>query len=590
VLNQQSRAFIARFARAYPIRTAVMVLLLVFAGLAEGIGIAALLPVLTAGIERPGTAPTAVEADQDALSEIIQRGMDTLHIPRTVPSLLAIVVVAILLKACFRWLAMQQVGYSVAKVARDLRERLIRALMNVRWSYFTGQATGYFANAISTEAQRAAASYRRACAALAGVFQIPVYAGLIVAISWKIALASMVLGAFAAAVLGSFVAMSRKAGGDQTDRMKSLLAQLTDALQSIKPIKAMGRDDKFEDLVRDDIIALEDVEQRQVVASESLRSFQEPVLMAIIALGLFGALQWGAASFADILVIAFLFHRLAGRFHFVQLEYEVLAVGESAFWSLEALTAEAEAMAEPPSGTRPAPDLVEGIDLEGVSFSYGDRPILEEASFTIPAGAFVALVGPSGAGKTTILDLIAGLHEPESGRVCIDGIPLREIDRGGWRRRIGYVPQDTVLFHDSVRRNVWISSEPVDDERVRTALEQADAWSFVESLPEGLDTVIGERGSKLSGGQRQRLAIARALLGEPRLLMLDEATTALDPRTEAAILETLSKLRGEVTVLAISHQNALRGVADVLYELSNGEVRRIAGPEAPRESAGAAGW
>lgn len=587
MLNEQSSAFIARFARAYPARTAVMIFLLVLAGLAEGIGIAALLPLLSAGIERPETAPTAMQGDGDALAQFVESILSTLHLSQTVRSLLIVVVVAITLKGALRWLAMRQVGFSVARVARDLRERLVRALMNVRWSYFTGQPTGHFANAISTETQRAAVSYRRGCAALAGLFQIPIYAGLIVAISWKIALASLVLGAFAAGVLGSFVHMSRRAGGDQTESMKSLLAQLTDALQSIKPIKAMGRDEKFEDLVRGDIIALEGVEQRQVVASESLRSFQEPVLMAIIAIGLFAAMEWGAASFTDVLIIAFLFHRLAGRFHFVQLEYEVLAVGESAYWSLEALTAEAEAMAEPPSGSEPPPALTEGIDLDGVSFSYGEHRILDDTTFTIPAGSFVALVGPSGGGKTTILDLIAGLHEPESGRILVDGVPLRQIDRGAWRRKIGYVPQDTVLFHDSIRRNVWIGSDVIDDDRIRMALEQADAWSFVESLPQGLDTVIGERGSKLSGGQRQRIAIARALIGAPKLLMLDEATTALDPSTEAAILRTLSRLRGDVTILAISHQEALRGVADVLYELSGGQVRRLAGREARRESAGA---
>ncbi len=119
-------------------------------------------------------------------------------------------------------------------------------------------------------------------------------------------------------------------------------------------------------------------------------------------------------------------------------------------------------------------------------------------------------------------------------------------------------------------------------------LAQADAWSFVESLPEGLDTILGERGSKLSGGQRQRIAIARALIGNPRLLMLDEATTALDPATEAAILRTLSKLRGKVTILAISHHAALRGVADLVYELDAKQITRIEGPDLPRHSVGSA--
>lgn len=564
-----------------------MVVLLIFSGLAEGIGIAALLPILSAGVEQPGTAPGSASAGNDAVSRAVRGLLETLGIPQTLSVLLATVVIAISLKAAFRWLAMRQVGFSVAKVGRDLRQRLVNALMHVEWTYFTSHPTGYFPNAISTEAQRAAGSYRRACAALAGLFQIPVYAGLIVAISWKIALASLLLGAFAAGVLASFVNMSRKAGGDQTVRMKSLLAQLTDALQSIKPIKAMGREAKFEDLVRDDIAALEDAERRQAIASESLRSFQEPVLILIIAVGLFAAVRWGGVTFAEVLVLAFLFHRLAGRFHFVQLEYEVLAVGESAFWSFDELAAEAEARAEPASGSLVPPPLTRGLELDRVSFSYGAHPILTEVSFTVPAGAFVAIVGPSGAGKTTILDLIAGLHRPQEGEILVDGVALGDLDMYAWRQKIGYVPQETVLFHDTVVRNIWLGGEAVEEDRVREALEQADAWGFVEALPEGLETVIGERGSKLSGGQRQRLAIARALVGRPRLLMLDEATTALDPGTEAAILRTLGKLRGDVTVLAISHQSALRGVADIVYELDRGRIEAVQSADQPVRHLGA---
>ena len=587
MLNRQSRDFILRFAKMYPLRTAWMVMLLILSGLAEGVGIAALLPVISAGVEAPEAAAGDAQASGDTLTQTVRGLLDVFGLPSTLTTLLSIVVIAIFLKAGFRWLAMQQVGFSVAKVGRDLRERLTQALMSVRWSYFTSQPSGYFPNAMSTEVQRAASAYRRACAALAGAIQIPVYAGLIVAISWKIALASTILGALAAAILAGFLQVGRRAGTDQTQKMKSLLAQLTDALQSIKPIKAMGREEKFEDLVREDILALEDAERRQVIASESLRSFHEPVLISIIAVGLFAAVRWGAVSFAEVLIIAFLFHRLAGRFHFVQIEYEMLVVGESAYWSLERLTAEAERMAEPSSGKLAPPPLNEGIEVDSVSFSYGTQPVLSDLSFDIPAGAFVAVVGPSGVGKTTILDLIGGLHVPDEGRILIDGVPLSELDMRAWRRQIGYVPQETVLFHDTVRRNVWVASDAVQDERVEEALAQADAVTFVQALPDGLDTVLGERGSKLSGGQRQRIAIARALIGRPRLLMLDEATTALDPVTEAAILKTLRKLSGEVTILAISHQEALRGVADVVYELKHDGIVGLEKPRPARGSLGA---
>jgi len=549
----------------------LVVALLIVSGVFEGVGISALLPALSAGIE-PTTAPPDTGTDTDGITRAVHGLFGLVGIAPSLPAILALLVVAIFLKGVFRWLAMQQVGFGVAKVARDLRECLVRALMNARWSYFTGQPSGFFTNAMSTETQRAAIAYRRGCTAFAGLIQVPIYAGLILVISWKIALASLVLGGLAAALLSSFVGMGRAAGGDQTRSMKSLLARLADALQSIKPIKAMGREEKFEELVRDDIEALQAAERRMVTADESLRSFQEPLLMVIMAAGLYGAVTLGGLAFTQVLVIAFLFHRLAGRFHFVQVEYESMAAGESAYWSLESLIADAERMAEGETGRRASPRLETSVAAQFVSFSYGSRTILENITFEVPSGAFVALVGASGVGKTTILDLVSGLQRPTSGRIVIDGVDLEDIDMRSWRRQIGYVPQDSVLFHDTVLRNVWVESSDAQEDRVREALEQADAWSFVADMPQGLNTILGERGAKVSGGQRQRIAIARALIGKPRILLLDEATTGLDPVTEAAILETLGRLRGDVTILAVSHHDAVRGIADTVYHLDHNAI------------------
>jgi ATP-binding cassette subfamily C protein len=234
----------------------------------------------------------------------------------------------------------------------------------------------------------------------------------------------------------------------------------------------------------------------------------------------------------------------------------------------------AKAQAEPTSGTLEPPPLREGIVLESVDFSYGHTPVLTGASLTIPAGKFVALVGRSGAGKTTIADLIVGLHAPQAGRVLVDGIPLEEIDLRGWRQEIGYVPQEMFLFHDTIYRNLTLGDPEIPREAVEDALRAAGAWEFVSGLSHGLETVMGERGSKLSGGQRQRVAIARALVRKPKLLVLDEVTTALDPRTEAAICATLQGLKGEVTILAISHQRAMTEAADVVYRLEGGTAQQ----------------
>jgi ATP-binding cassette subfamily C protein len=164
------------------------------------------------------------------------------------------------------------------------------------------------------------------------------------------------------------------------------------------------------------------------------------------------------------------------------------------------------------------------------------------------------------------------LLRPQKGEVWIDNLPLAQIDLRSWRRMIGYVPQETLLLHDTVFINVALGDKDISAADVEQALRSAGAWKFVSALPKGVNSVVGERGHKLSGGQRQRIAIARALVHKPRLLILDEATTALDPENEAAICATLRGLRGEITILAISHQPAVLEVADRAYRLKKGAV------------------
>jgi ATP-binding cassette, subfamily C, bacterial len=160
-------------------------------------------------------------------------------------------------------------------------------------------------------------------------------------------------------------------------------------------------------------------------------------------------------------------------------------------------------------------------------------------------------------------------------------VALDTIDLAAWRRQIGYVPQEMMLFHDTILQNVTLGDETISEAKVVNALKAAGAWDFISALPEGIRTVVGEHGARLSGGQRQRIAIARALVGSPRLLLLDEVTTALDPRTEAAICATLRDLAGDVTIVSISHQAAMQQVADVVYRLEAGRLSQMVYADLP---------
>src|SRR5690606_3248715 len=226
---------------------------------------------------------------------------------------------------------------------------------------------------------------------------------------------------------------------------------------------------------------------------------------------------------------------------------------------------------EQPAGADIAP-LHDAIELREVGFAYETgHEVLRRVNLAVPIGKTTAIVGASGGGKSTVADVLIGLLEPSRGEMLLDGRPLVPSQRTAWRRRVAYVAQDVFLFHDTIRANLLIAKEDADDERLWEALESASA-SFVRELPEGLGTVVGDRGTRLSGGERQRLALARALLRDPELLVLDEATSSLDAVNEARVQEAIRRLHGSVTLVVIAHRLATVRDADMIHVMSDGRL------------------
>ncbi len=575
MLNKRSLGFIAYLVRRYPGRTALLVSLLILSGIAEGFGVVTLLPA----IELSGNTQS-----DSRIGELLEGALAVVGLTPSLGLLLGIIVFAILLKGGFLWLAMRQVGYTVAHVATDLRLNLIRSLLKARWSYFTSQPVGHFANAISQEAHRASTAYGEACQVISGLIQVVTYTLVAFLVSWQVAVLAMVAGAVVLLVLGRLVDMSRRAGQRQTTLLKSLVGQLTDVLHGIKPIKAMGREDRIGPLLEQEANDLNYARSRQILAYETVRSFQEPLLVIMLAIGLYAAITWGNEEFSSLIVLAFLFNRLVGRINLMQSQYQGMAIGESAFWSLRETVERAESERDHRGGTVRPSSQRSGIRMESVTFSYGNENVLSEVSLTINPGEFVAISGPSGSGKTTIADLIVGLLRPDAGEVFIDDVPMKDVDITAWQQRIGYVPQEMFLLNETIFANVALGDDSFSEQDVIDALKSAGAWEFVSQLPGGLQSRVGERGAMLSGGQRQRVALARALVTKPALLVLDEVTTALDPVTEAAICDTLRELRRETTILAISHQSAMVRAADTVIQMEHGVVRELR--DTPRLASG----
>ncbi len=561
------------FARAYPLQSAVMLFALLIAGLIEGVSLTALLPLLNQVLvkpDTPGEGASEVGADS-GVGEFLLGTIEAMGFTPSVLVLLIVILLGAILKGGLTLLARQKVGYIVAHVATDLRLSMLRAMLASRWEYFLHQPVGRLTNSMSIEAVRAANAYLHGATLISLIIEAMVYLTIATLVKWQAALVALLVGLLIYWLLGRLVKASRRAGKRQTKFTQSMIARLADTLLSVKPLKSMGRERLVNTVLMSETKNINRALRREVLSAEVLAAGQDVLFALVLVMAIYVTLVKLELPLATVMVLGFLIFRILKKTGRVQRNYQKMAVCESAYWSIQTTIEKADLAAEPPGG-KLTPTLEEGIEVTGVRFSYDDKRILDELSISIPAGSFTAIIGPSGSGKTTIVDLIIGLLHPENGSVLIDEVPLQDLDMLQWRRSIGYVPQETVLLHDSIFNNVSLADPGISEADVVSALQAAEAWAFTEKLPEGIHSNVGERGGKLSGGQRQRIMIARALVHRPRLLIMDEATTALDPQSEAAICQTLQKLRGRQTILAISHQPALLEAADRAYRLQDGHA------------------
>lgn len=552
----------------FPRRSAFVLLALLIAGIAEGLSLTALLPLLSIAVGESGGS------GESSIGKFMEKALQDIGIAPTLDTILIIIVGGMFFKGLVLLLANRQVGYTVAHVATALRLDLIEALLASRWQYYLRQPVGSLANSVATEAYRAANGFEHSVNVLALAIQVLVYAIVALFISWEATLASLVIGLFLLIALNRLVTGTRRAGTKQTHLLRDLLTYLSDVLGSVKSLKAMARDNVADAILHDQTQYLEKATRKEVMNRAALTALQEPILAALTASGLYIALVVWELSLPEVMLMVFLLTRILGLLNKTQRRHQQLAAQESAYWALRKAAEEARAAAERATGTL-QPTLQQGITLHHVQFHYGPKTIFRDLNIEIPINTFTAVMGPSGAGKSTLLDLLCGLTEPQAGEVRIDGVSLHDINLRQWRHMIGYVSQDTILLHDTVMSNILVGEPALTAEDAERALRQAGAWDFVSKLPDGMQSVVGERGNLLSGGQRQRIAIARALAHNPSFLILDEPTSALDPESERTICETLQQLSKHLTIIAVSHQPAVINAADRVFMLSGGAAEPL---------------
>ena len=549
---------------------------LVLASVVEGLGFVTLVPLLMVATDTGLSEPSP-------LLDGVRDAMTAVGLPLDVGFLICFVVATLLAKSLLTFLAMQHVSRALAEFTSGLRSRLIRNLFRANWSYLVQHSVGRMANLISGQVSGAGRAYHVAATFFAQAVQTGAYLIVAFIVSWPLALAATGLGSLMVLSLHFLVRISRKAGWRQTQRSKELITLLVELLNSIKPLKAMAKEDEYATFLDRKIASLKKAIRRQAISGDALKNGNEAVATIFLGAGFFLALAVWEVPLVELVVVGVLLKRTSNGMIKLQQLYQQAAASESTYLEAMEMMAEATRAQELNPGTRLA-TFERECRLENVCFAHGERQVLDHVSLQVAAGGLTVLIGPSGAGKTTIADMILGLYRPDRGRVLLDGVPLDEIDLRSWRRLIGYVPQDLILLHDSVYANVALGNPGIDKADVQRALEIAGAWSFVRGLPKRMMTTVGQGGAKLSGGQRQRIALARALASRPKLLILDEVTSALDPKTEQEICDNIRNMAEETTILAITHRPTFLEVADRIYRVDHQTVTEVTATEGERST------
>jgi ATP-binding cassette subfamily B protein len=492
-----------------------------------------------------------------------------------VPLVVAIVVAGLLrlgLTASRRVVA----GKVSLAVEFDLRERVYRHLQTLELGYFDSQQTGQLMSRATVDLQsiRFFLGYglifitqSALTLVLAGAIMFVLQPGLA-----ALALLPVPFVVFAAS---RYNRTSRPALQEVQQRIAELTVEAEESVSGVRVVKAFAREQHMLDRFRDRVVRVFD----QNVFSTRLRAFYNPMIAFLPNLGLAVVLLVGGrqvidgtltlgdfTAFYTYLVMLIGPMRMLGTA--LGMSQRAIASGNRLF---EILDREPEI--ESPPG---APDLPPGeghVVLRDVSLSYGaGDPALDDVNLEVGAGRVVALVGPSGSGKTSLVALLARLYDPTAGSVEIDGADLREVDLGSLRRQIAFVADDSFLFSASVAENIAYAKPDASREEIELAARRAQAAGFIESLPDGYETMVGERGLTLSGGQRQRIAIARALLADPRILILDDATSSVDAQTEAAIRRGLDEALEGRTTFIVAHRLSTISLADEIVVLDGGRL------------------
>lgn len=535
--------------------------------LSESIGVLSILPIIATVIgQQNGTG-------DDPLSNAISNVFSALSLTPSLPLLLTVFFLGIMLKACLNLIAIQQAGYASAAVARDIRNELVSGLMQARWSHFINLRIGEMTNLVTGEPDRVAHAFPALVRFIAAVFQVLLYTILSFFASPAVAITAFTVGGLIFLCIRKLIHIYQQVCAEQARERSALADRVTQILNGFKSIKAMALEQRVEPLLTAGTERLSALYRKEILSKATLQSVFEPAFALCLCLGVIMFTVVYPQPLAQLMFMAILLQRLMSHMSTLQGAYQNLTAFDGILDQYSAHKSTLANVFENIRSVTTIPDWKE-IRLENISFSYNETPVLKNISAAFPDTGLSVILGPSGTGKSTMLDILAGLQKPSVGRITLDGILLPYENIYAYRSHIGYLPQESVLLNDSIRQNITLGDARFTESDIKEAIEAAGLSETIAHFPEGIETIVGERGGRLSGGQRQRLMLARALLRKPSLLLLDEPLSALDTETSQALCNTLDKLKSHLAIIAVSHQKEILRVADNVYEMNKGYLQR----------------
>lgn len=489
-------------------------------------------------------------------------------------AIVAIFIVLMLLRAGLSAIATVRQNAFLERYEMGLRKKVYNAISTANWETLSEKSGSNLIQLIAVQCRQARACLRGIITLLASTISALLQLLVALWMSWPVTLAALAVGVTFLVLFRPFLLKSKRFGREAVEVNRDLHREIQNQLNSIKEIRAYGVEEHHRNLFEKISQKYYDISLRTTqlhVIPQLCYSVASAVLIALAFVFSVLILDTGTAQ---LVVLVYIFSKLWPVFSSWQGKLQSIQSAIPAYETIGTAIDELNCGTREPESSKETLEFTRSVTFDNVNFTYqnGSEEVLKGMNFTLSCGSVTALVGPSGAGKSTTADLLLGLLRPTSGQILVDDKPLDGETLGAWRKTIGYIPQEPLILNATVRENLLRFHPEASEEEMIDALKRSLAWPFIEKLPKGLDTVLGDKGVRVSGGERQRIVLARVLMGKPRLIILDEATSALDYESETFVRETIRSLRNQTTVLIIAHRMATIRGADRAIVLLDGKI------------------